>query len=265
MPRLTDRHYLRTQQYRDASNLDARILVHQRFSTNGYDWQRWVFDRLDLPERCDILDLGCGPGSLWTENTRRIPAGWRIMMSDLSLGMVQQARRHLSHGHPHANTAVLDAQSLPFPSRHLDAVIANHMLYHIPDLDRALREIRRVLRSGGRLYASTNGAQHLRELRDLVATFCPEADCADVAADFGLENGAALLSRQFTDIALHRREDGLVVTEPEPLIAYARSMMCQTALAQNLESFSRCVRQQISAHGAIRIRKDSGIFEALRA
>lgn len=262
MPRLTDQAYLLTDQYRDASNLNARIYVHQRFSTNDYPWQRWVFDHLDLPEPCDILDVGCGPGHLWIENGDRLPPRWTIVLSDLSFGMVQKARLRLEGSSRPFRYRVLDAQAIPFPDERFDAVIANHMLYHVPDRAAVLYEIARVLRSGGRLYAATNGLSHLRELHDLVANSCPEADIGNVALDFGLENGAAQLLKHFAHVTCHRQENALVVTAAEPLIAYAMSMMCETAWSDGAEAFARSICERIAAHGAVHIQKDSGIFEA---
>jgi SAM-dependent methyltransferase len=264
MSQLTDQAYLRTEQYRDASNLDARICVHQLFSTNGYPWHRWVFDQFDLQRRCVILDVGCGPGDLWVENEDRIPAGWTITLSDMSPGMLQKARHNLHSSHRTFGYCVVDAQDIPFPGESFEAVIANHVLYHVPDEDRALYEIHRVLRPGGHLYAATNGLDHLRELRDLVTRFDASADTPIAAAEFGLENGEAQLSRHFTCVTRHRRDDALVVTEAEPLVAYARSMMGETALRQNIEAFSRLVHERIAARGAIHIQKDSGLFIATK-
>jgi hypothetical protein len=99
----------------------------------------------------------------------------------------------------------------------------------------------------------------------LAARFHADTDTTDVAAEFDLENGAAQLSRHFAHVTRQRREDALVVTEAEPLIAYARSMMCQTALSQNGEAFSRSVHLQLAAQGAIHIQKDSGMFLATKA
>jgi SAM-dependent methyltransferase len=265
MSQLTDQHYLRTDQYKNASNLNARICLHQRFSTNDYRWQRWVFDRLDLPLRCDVLDVGCGSGDLWIENEARTPARWTITLSDLSLGMLQKARQNLGRSHHSIAYRVLDAQAIPFADESFDAVIVNHVLYHIPDREGALHEMHRVLRSGGHLYAATNGAKHLRELRDLVARYCPDTDTTNVASEFGLDNGAEQLSRRFAHVTCHRQENALVVTEAEPLIAYAASMMCQGAWGQNVQALSRSVREQIAAQGAIHIQKDSGMFIATKA
>lgn len=265
MSHFTDQQYLRTRQYKDASNLNARIQIHRRFSTNEQSWQQWVFDRFALPARCRILDVGCGPADLWLKNRDRIPADWTIVLSDVSPGMLRKARHNLGSSHHRITYRVLDAQALPFPDESFDAVVANHMLYHVPDRDRVLYEIHRVLQLGGTLYATTNGLRHLRELRDLVANLCANARAANVAVEFGLENGAEQLSRYFANVTRHRQENALIVTEAKPLIAYVLSMTGETLLGQNVEAVDRVVREQIASHGAIHIQKDSGLFTAIKA
>jgi len=189
MPRLTDQAYLLTDQYGDESNLNARVYVHQRFRTNSYPWQRRVFDHFDLPGRCDTLDVGCGPGHLWTENGDRLPPRWTIVVSDPSFGMVERARINLGGASRPFRYRVLDAQNIPFPDDSFDAVIASHVLYHVPDRGAALYEMKRVLRSGGRLYAATSSPTSLVTVN----------------------------------------KNALVDTEAEPLMAYDMSMMCETA------------------------------------
>ncbi len=83
----TSRHA--QEQYQDASNLDARIALHTRFSRNHVAWFPWVLDRLTLPEGARVLELGCGPAKLWRENLDRIP-DWNITLTDLSPGMVAE-------------------------------------------------------------------------------------------------------------------------------------------------------------------------------
>jgi ubiquinone/menaquinone biosynthesis C-methylase UbiE len=58
----------------------------------------------------------------------------------------------------------MDVQALDLPDAAFDAVVANWMLYHVPDRPRALAEIRRVLRPGGTLFSATNGDAHVREI-----------------------------------------------------------------------------------------------------
>ena len=61
------------EQYKDGSNLSARIRLHQRFSTNRYGQMRWMFDRIQLPENARVLELGCGTGLLW-RGRAQVPA-----------------------------------------------------------------------------------------------------------------------------------------------------------------------------------------------
>ena len=79
MPNLTDQHYLTNKQYKDAGNLDARIEIHRRFSTNSYGWFNWVFDTLEtLPKEANVLELGTGSGALWVEIANKIPPTWLL-------------------------------------------------------------------------------------------------------------------------------------------------------------------------------------------
>jgi ubiquinone/menaquinone biosynthesis C-methylase UbiE len=265
MTKIADQPYLLAEQYKDAANLTARIDLHRRFSTNSYGWQRWVFDHFDLPPQARLLELGCGPGDLWRENRRRLPASWDITLSDLSPGMLDQARAALDR--VGLRFQVIDAQYIPYPDAHFDAVVANHMLYHVPDRAAALIEIRRVLRPGGRFYAATVGEGHMQELNDLLRPFMPASQTAfDGGVHFGLENGAAQLAPWFVAIQRDDYVDALVVTEAEPLIAYVRSTRGWSSLPdENIPALITQVEYLLSTRGAIRISKSSGLFVCLRA
>lgn len=259
-------------QYRDAGNLNARIALHARFSTNPHGWTRWVFEQMRLAPGERILEVGAGPATLWQQNLDRVPPGCDITLTDFSPGMVEQARQNLRGSYPHFKLQVANVESLPFEDAGYDVVIANHMLYHVPDLAKGLSEIRRVLKPGGRLYAATNGEDNMRELSELMARFDPTQpyDIAAVIAAFSLENGAALLEPYFSPVRLLRYEDGLAVTEPEPLVAYAASMgsLAGRFTEETLARFREFVKQEVAdavgREGAFRIRKSGGLFEAYR-
>ncbi len=265
MPNISDPEFV-SEQYQDESNLNARIQLHDRFSINKYGWFPWVFDQLRLSPESHILHLGGGTGLLWLKNLNRIPTGWDITLSDLSPGMLQEAQRNLRDRQRHFEFAVIDAQAVPFEDESFDAVIANHMLYHVPDRTKALLEIRRVLRPGGRFYASTIGRAHLQELSELVHRFDPCADPwgADFADSFLLENGLDQLSEWFSRVTLHRYEDDLVITEAKPLVAYVLSGATESVLADKELEFVEFVEQELALHGAINVTKDYGLFEAFR-
>lgn len=266
MSKFTDPQYLKTDQYRDSSNLDARVIIHRRFSTNSYGWFKWVFDTLlKLPENAKILELGCGHGLLWKENIDRIPKRWNITLSDLSSGMLDAAWRNLVVDGRAFQFKEIDAQFIPFEDECFDAVIANHMLYHVPNRPKALAEIRRVLKPGGRLFATTVGECHLYEMREWLCFVHLEKSFEEFSRSFTLENGFDQLKPFFSEVTLIRYEDNLQVTEVEPIIAYIRSSVHVSELSEDaMLEIRNDLETELKEKGSIFIQKDSGLFEAIK-
>ncbi len=259
----TDRDYLRSSQYRNAGNLNARIDLHSRFSTNPYGWFPWVFDRLAVPDGSRLLELGCGPGNLWVENAARIPPTWDVNLSDLSGGMLRQARQNLMDWRKGFHFFTADAQAIPFPDASFESVIADHMLYHVPDMRLALGEIRRVLKPGGLLLAATNGLDHMWEIKDLVHRADPQATYSGSDLSFRLENGVELLAPIFSSVEMQRYVDALRVTEAASLVAYILSMASLRGISldgSRLEAFESSLEQEIAQRGFIHITKSPCLF-----
>ncbi len=255
------------EQYRRTENLSKRVSLHTHFSVNPYPWQRWVFDHLDLPSGAQVLELGAGTGALWRENLDRLPETWEIVLTDLSPGMLASVVGDLTVPSPPFAFRVVDAQALPFEAASFDGVIANHMLYHVPSRERALAEVQRVLKPGGRFYASTVGTRHMYELWDLAEELVVgiHARARATTAGFTLENGRPLLERWFTDVHIHLYDDALVVTEAEPLIAYvlSSSTLLGTPFGSGRErAFRTLVERRIATQGRLHIRKATGLFSA---
>lgn len=266
MSKFTDQQYLKTEQYKDSSNLDARMEIHRRFSTNPYGWMAWVFDRLlALPADARILELGCGPGYLWKDNAARIPATWDITLSDLSAGMLDSAWRNLVVTGRNYKFKELDAQQIPFEAETFDAVIANHMLYHVPDRRQALQEVRRVLKPEGVFFAATLGVDHMRELWDLLERAGSMVKRETITSAFTLENGAQQLQEFFPRVELTYYPDGLRVTEVAALLAYIRSMTSTADFQEaGFHSVERELTETLARDGAIVIQKSAGLFEAVK-
>lgn len=266
MLKSADQNYLKNDQYRDASNLDARAVIHQRFSTNSYGWFKWVFDALvKLPANARILELGCGHGLLWKENANRIPAGWNIALSDFSQGMLDAAWRNLVVIGRAFQFKEIDAQSIPYADETFDAVVANHMLYHVPDRPKAIAEIKRVLKPGGCLFATTVGANHMKEMMDWYRQVHVSKTWESMANPFILENGLEQLAPFFSDVRLSRYEDNLCVAELEPIMAYIRSGIRVLELSETeLANLQQELEKELQKEGCIFISKDSGLFEAIK-
>jgi len=266
MSKFTDQQYLKTDQYKDAANLNARLEIHKRFSANPYGWYNWVFDTLiKLPAGAKILELGCGPAHMWRDCSNRIPAGWDITLSDLSSGMLDSAWRNLVVTGRNYKFKEIDAQSIPFEDETFDAVIANFMLYHVSDRPKALHEIRRVLKPGGGLIAVTVGDNHMQEMMERLRQVHVSKIWESYANPFTLENGLDQLSSFFPNVTISRYEDHLNVIEIEPIMAYIHSSMRATELSEEeLANVQRDLENELKEKGKIFITKDSGLFEATK-
>lgn len=261
----TERDYLRNQ-YKDSSNFMARVRLHAHYSTNPNSLAHWMLDQFDVPVNGQILELGAGPGVLWTSNAQRIPAGWQVTLSDYSPGMVMEQRRNVADIPVSFRFGVVDAQNIPFGDATFDMVTANFMLYHVPDIPRALNEMKRVLKPGGQFYAVTNGDRHMHELDELVARYSGTHFEQGPSLTFTLENGIDIIAPIFPNVTLRHYEDSLVVTDAEPIVAYVLSgRMFRTAqIDESPDGFRAFVQQEMSKTGAIQISKATGMFVASR-
>jgi SAM-dependent methyltransferase len=177
--------------------------------------------------------------------------------------MIRTATEALANSCERFSFAVADAHSIPFADRQFDAVVANHMLYHVPDRAQAFSEIHRTLRPDGRLFAATNGDSHMRQLEDLVQRFDPSLGYHLGELGFTLENGAEQLCPWFSEIEVRLHVDALCVTEAEPLVDYVFSAI--EADDETRRTFVGFVRDELKSQGgAIHIGKSSGMLIAGR-
>jgi SAM-dependent methyltransferase len=166
-----------------------------------------------------VLEVGAGWGELAEWIARE--TGADVVATDLSPHMVELSR---ARG---LDASLADVQSLPFADASFDVVVAAWMLYHVPDLDRGLAEIARVLRPGGRLVAATNSTAHLLELRELVGS-------GRSSITFSRESGGELLDRHFAAV---RREDidgRLQFAGRADVEEYVRASISMSSLVANL-------------------------------
>jgi SAM-dependent methyltransferase len=257
-----DPDYLVREQYRDASNLGARSQIY-RFGSNPIGWYQWLFDHFRVRAGGRVLEIGCGAAALWKANLDDVPSDWDITLSDLSPGMLAEARANLGDAADRFTFACLNAQNIPYPANSFDAVIAIHMLFHVPNRQRTIREVRRVLRPGGRFYASTIGENHLVELGAALDRFRPPGSRDLAIRDFTLESGEPELAAVFEHVTVDRYEDVLRVPEVAPLLTYLGSGGPGLALeGAAREGFINWARDEIARDGHVRICTAQGLFEA---
>lgn len=256
----TDRHALTTQAYGTDANLAARQSIY-RYCDPPVAFQEWALDRVDWRGDECVVDVGCGNGAYFgplRDRTRGTVVGF-----DLSAGMLASAS-----GVP---SAVADVQAVPLADDAVDVALAMHMLFHVPDIELAVSELRRALRPGGVLLAATNAAPHLREL-NRVFTEAAELSANEPlrwsAGWFSLEDGADVLRTAFDDV---RREDlprRLVVPEVDPVVAYVDSTRSwREPLLRPGLSWEDCisriratVQATIEREGVFAITAHAGVF-----
>jgi SAM-dependent methyltransferase len=254
----TDPDYLRNQQYRDGTRLDARVRLHQRYATSEVSLPDFIAERIEWPPGGAVLECGAGPGLFW-EN-RHAPRSLSLTLTDLSPGMVELAvERARANGFTDVTGRECDVQDLPYPDDTFDLVVANHMLYHVPDPDRGLAELARVVRPDGVVVAATNGAGHMGALTAAVAeVFGPRDERLDDV--FGIDSGERRLRRHFTSITWHAFDNDLVVDDPEAAIAYGLSYPPgDSATAQQAAALAAALRRRF-VDGRLRIRTRAGVF-----
>lgn len=262
------------EQYQNSGNLEARIALHKRFATSKHDYHAWIFDHIQAPANANVLELGTGSGKIWQVNRERIPASWQITLSDISEGILNDARKNVADIARAFSFRVIDAQEIPLGDSSLDVVIANAMLYHVPNVRKALGEIRRVLKPDGRLYAATGGLTHMKELDDFVeehmATQLPGVfnHMRGITEQFAVENGEAQLREHFANVTLHHPPNSyLHVTEAEPFMAYIMSMARWSELIEGtpkdlVDKVVRDARKIAEKKLPIHITTSGGLFEA---
>jgi SAM-dependent methyltransferase len=158
----------------------------------------------------------------------------------------------------------LDAQYIPFAENSFEAVIANHMLYHVPSIEKALSEIQRVIIPGGWLYAATNGKDHLHEIRNWKNEFFQEeinTSWGKAAESFGLGNGESHLKPWFSKTKLTLFPDQLSVTDLEPIIRYLKSWSDVKFPPVKEDRFRSFLAEKLESNGEIKITKETGLFK----
>ena len=249
-------------QYQNATNISSRINLHSLYSQNRQGWFPWIFEQCRISPGLRILELGCGDGTLWTDNLSLLPEDISITLSDISSGMLRDARRAIGSSDTRFAFRAFDCRKIPCKDESFDLVIANHVLFYCDDIPAVLKDVRRVLAPGGRFLCSAYGKAHMQEVSQLVQDF---DERIVLSADrlyerFGRENGQSILAPFFPKAQWLSYEDCLLVQDAEPLISYVLSChgnQNQYILDRYKEFRAYTARK--TAKG-FRITKDAGVF-----
>lgn len=154
--------------YRQVPKSDKAALVRDVFESvaGSYDlmndlmsmgvhrlWKRHFVANCNVQAGDHVLDLAGGTGDIAALLSPRVGNSGYVVLSDINQAMLEVGRRRLEDRGIVSNIryALANAESLPFPDRSFDLVTMAFGLRNVTDKEQALREIRRVLRNGGKV------------------------------------------------------------------------------------------------------------------
>jgi len=244
-------------QYATADNLITRINIHEKYSTNKKGFGMWIFEQYNLFPNAHILELGCGNGGIWLHNYSLLPNGCQLILTDFSEGMLNAARKVLINLDGITFRQV-DIQDIPYMNESMDFIIANMMLYHVPDIHKALREIKRVLKPNGKFYCATYGEHGINQyLQELLSDYGVKKEMNN---NFTLQNGATVLGEHFRIVEKRFYEDTLEVTNTDDLIDYMMSLTSFTDFKNISRKEIHRILNNRKVNGKIHIPKEYGMF-----
>ena len=253
------------EQYKSDKNLNLRSNLHS-YNINKVDWDTWCFNQMNFIKNGRILELGCGPGKLWYKNKERIDKSLNIILSDFSKSMLKIAKDKLEDIDHNFIYREINAEDIPYEDNSFDIVIAQHMIYFVPDIEKALREIRRVLLPGGTLYVTANSCESMSELNELAEKFEPNGglNSNGFSSRFDLENGRGILEKYFKEVDVETLEGKIIVDDAKPLVSYKASTIQGSSIlfGEKKKEFTKYLENYIKENRNISITTKTCIFKA---
>jgi SAM-dependent methyltransferase len=264
------------RQYATDKNLRTRQDIHANYTVPDTSYVDWVIARHAWQPGERVLDAGCGPGLYYPP---LIAAHPEIHYTGIDL-LDSMLANHPAHTDDNHSDLVLgDVQRLPFKDNTFDVVMAHHILHHVPDVEVAVIEMKRVLKPSGVLISATNSVHTMPEFQFLMRraivlltrTGAAQVRAPEMPTDrYALENGTRILSRHFFGVVRHDLPNALVFPDVEPAMTYLESTreLREAALPEDViwDDVMMIVRQQIRQlikhMGELVIKKQSGVLVA---
>lgn len=247
------------QQYATSDNLNTRISIHDKYSTNKTGFGNWIVSNYKIDKGADVLEIGCGTGDMWKNREALIGGCSKLILSDFSEGMLLSAKDNIGN-HDNIEYRVLDIQEIPYGDDTFDVVIANMMLYHVPDIDKGLAEVRRVLRKDGHFYCATYGEHGIIEYLSKILFAYGVED--NINKNFTLQNGYSILSKVFSKVEKIEYIDSLAVTNMDDMVDYIYSLSGMVSLSSVPRQEIKDILKNNTTNNILNVPKEYGMFIA---
>lgn len=255
------------EQYKSDKNLNIRNNLHS-FNINKVDFDKWCFNQINFRKSAKILEVGCGTGKLWYKNKENIDESLDITLSDFSKGMLKSTKDKLKEINNKFKYKEINVEDIPYEDESFDIVIARHMIYFAPDIEKALSEIKRVLVPGGIAYITVNSCETMVELNKLAEKFDSSLgiDNNGYSARFELENGEPIIRKYFDKVDVEILKGKIIVDESEPVVSYKASTIQGSTIlvGEKRKEFTRYLEDYIKINGNIAITTKTCMFKAMK-
>ena len=245
------------EQYKKTDNLNTRISIHDKYSTNKIGFGNWIVSNYRIDNGARVLELGCGTGDMWKGREALISACSRLILSDFSDGMIATTKKTVGNYH-NIEYRVLDIQEIPYENESFDIIIANMMLYHVPNIDKGLAEVRRVLKKDGVFYCATYGEHGIIEYLSKILSEYGVED--NINKNFTLQNGFEILSKTFSKVEKKEYIDSLAVTNVDDMVEYIYSLSSMTSLNSVPKQAIKDILIKNTTDGVLNVPKEYGMF-----
>lgn len=247
------------EQYKSHANLDIRVELHRRYSKNKLGFNNWIFSNYQITDEIKVLELGCGTGELWKNQLDVIDKLEQLIVTDFSSDMVEKTKSVIGN-RDNVEYKIMDIQNISFENETFDIVIANMLLHHVDDIDKALDEVNRVLKKGGIFYCATFGENGVVDY--LASLFKNEINQELENKTFTLQNGKNYLIRYFNNVEKLIYDDELQVTNIDDLVQYIQSLRGISEIGSLDETIIRKRLEMKFNNSMLVIPKEYGMFIA---
>ncbi|WP_040328926.1 MerR family transcriptional regulator [Clostridium ihumii] len=251
------------KQYENSENFKNRLSLHS-YNINKTPWNSWCFANIVFKNNMKVLEIGCGTGKFWSENQGNLNKDIEIVLSDYSKGMLDTTRENLINLNRNFIYNNFNAEHIPYDDDSFDIIIAQHMLYLIPNIDKALSEIKRVLKKDGTFYVTTNSCEAMKELNSLVEKFDASMGLHSngMCERFNLENGKDILKNHFKDTDVKVLKGKIITSDVEAVVSYKSSSIKGTEILKGnkKKEFTEYIRSYVDKNGTLEITTKAGMF-----
>jgi len=255
------------EQYKSDKNLNIRSNLHS-YNINKVDFDKWCFNQINFQKNARVLEVGCGTGKLWIKNKESIEKSLDVTLSDFSKGMIKSTKDKLKELNNNFKYEEINVEDIPYEDESFDIVIAKHMIYFAPDIEKALSEINRVLSPGGVAYITANSCETMAELNELTEKFDSSLglDNNGYSARFELENGDSIIRKYFNKVDVEILEGKIIVDDAKTVVSYKASTIQGSSIlvGEKKKEFIKYLEDHIKKNGNISITTKTCMFKAMK-